>query len=86
MNILTPKEKAKELVDSFRSDSRLRSSGFLVSNEIHSTYHAKRCALNCVNEIHKYRRQVEQEYDEDFYHVYGQEEYYEDVIEEIKKI
>ena len=50
---MTAKEKAKELVEKFRKDARLRSSGFLVANEKHSTYHAKQCALVCVDEIIK---------------------------------
>lgn len=43
-----PKEKAKELVDKFKPHSRIKSSGFLVSNEDTLIKSAKQCALIAV--------------------------------------
>lgn len=54
MEILVAKAKAKELVDSFRKDAKLRSSGFLVANEDTSIYHSKRCALISIQDQIKF--------------------------------
>ena len=69
---MTPREKAKELVDKINSANK------------HLNYsRAKTIALLCVDEIELYRKQIENEYDEDLYHAYGQEEYWVDVRQEV---
>ena len=49
--MMTPQEKAKELIEKFKPHARQLSSGFLVSNEDVIIKSAKQCALLCVNEI-----------------------------------
>ena len=51
---MTPKEKAKELIDKFKKHSRPLSSGFLVMNEDTTILSAKQCALICVDEIQSF--------------------------------
>lgn len=47
---MSPKEKAKELVDTFRKFVKPQSSGFWVSNEDTTIKNAKQCALICIDE------------------------------------
>ena len=71
---MTPKEKAKELMqkaydlDQYNKTTQSR---------------CKQIALLCVDEIELYRKQIEDEYDEDLYHAYGVEEYWQEVRQEI---
>ena len=72
---MTQKEKAIELVQKFNYDNK----HFLM-------YDVRKCALICVDEIELYRKQIEDEYDEDLYHAYGVEEYWQEVKQEIEKL
>ena len=72
------KEKAKQLVESY-----LNKVIELAYAETKSLELAKESALLCISEINLYRKQLEDEYDEDFYHAYGTEEYWLQVEEEI---
>ena len=74
----TPKEKANELIERFVNVD-INLSDFTM-------YHAKKCALICVDEIELYRKQIEKEYNEDLYHAYGTEEYLQEVKQEIEKL
>jgi len=74
---MTPREKAKELVDKFLNEMPKYMQGKLGRET------AKESALICVKEIELYRRQIEREYDEDLYHAYGIEEYWQEVRQEI---
>lgn len=74
---MTPKEKAKQLYDKMEFETKYNSQP--------STVHGmcKKLALVCVDEIELYRKQIEDEYDEDLYHAYGVEEYWQEVRQEI---
>lgn len=72
---MMPKEKAKELVN--------KSMPLARDQDGDNKALAKKIALLCVNEIELYRRQIEEEYDEDLYHAYGVEEYWQEVKREI---
>ena len=73
---MTAKEKAEELVERFLE----------TQSNTEELYDAKQCALICVDEIELYRKQIEDEYDEDLYHAYGVEEYWQEVKKEIEKL
>lgn len=72
------REKAKQLVELY-----LNKIIELAYAETKSLELAKESALLCVSEINLYRKQLEEEYDEDFYHAYETEEYWLQVEEEI---
>jgi len=74
---MTPKEKAKQLYDKMEFETKYNSQP--------STVHGmcKKLALVCVDEIELYRKQIQDEYDEDLYHAYGVEEYWQEVRKEI---
>jgi phosphate starvation-inducible protein PhoH len=72
---MTPKEKAKELVDRFEQHSKAVTYGFNFSGDID---HSVECALICVDEIIESIR-----------HIIGEKlrvEYYLEVEQEIKKL
>ena len=75
---LEPKEKAKQLIQKFELIDREQR----YQDEL-NLFEAKQCALLCVDEIELYRKQIEDEYDEDLYHAYGVEEYWQEVRQEI---
>jgi hypothetical protein len=79
---MTPEEKAKKLLESFENAKSCKMSDY---SKIY-TPTARVCALICVNEIELYRKQIENEYDEDLYHAYGKEEYWNKVKQEINKL
>jgi len=72
---MTPKEKAKDLVK--------KSIPLAHDWEADNKVVALKIALLCVDEIELYRKQIEDEYDEDLYHAYGVEEYWQEVRQEI---
>ena len=78
---MTPKQKAKELVERFKAKVE-----FEIMPESTNMFNAKECALICVDEIEKYRKVLEDEYDEYFYYAYNQEEYWQEVKQEINKL
>ena len=78
---MTAKEKAKDLVNRFF----IEVDSYYVE-DIVSQPKAKQCALVCVDEIELYREQIEDEYNEDLYHAYGVEEYWQEVKQEINKL
>ena len=86
---MTPKEKAKELFDKMdfkhyrKIHSRPKSRGLPISMY---DSQRKQCALLCVKEIKKNIKNLEIEYDEDFYHAYGIENYWSEVELEINKL
>jgi hypothetical protein len=71
---MTPKEKAKEL---------MQKAYDLDQHNKTTQSRCKQIALLCVDEIELYRKQIEDEYDEDLYHAYGVEEYWQEVRQEI---
>jgi hypothetical protein len=71
---MTPKEKAKEL---------MQKAYDLDKHNKTTQSRCKQIALLCVDEIELYRKQIEDEYDEDLYHAYGVEEYWQEVRQEI---
>ena len=71
---MTPKEKAKEL---------MQKAYDLDQHNKTTQSRCKQIALLCVDEIELYRKQIEDEYDDDFYHAYGVEEYWQEVRQEI---
>ena len=71
---MTPKEKAKEL---------MQKAYDLDQHNKTTQSRCKQIALLCVDEIELYRKQIEDEYDEDLYHAYGVEEYWQEVRKEI---
>ena len=71
---MTPKEKAKEL---------MQKAYDLDQHNKTTQSRCKQIALLCVEEIELYRKQIEDEYDEDLYHAYGVEEYWQEVRQEI---
>ena len=71
--MISPKEKAQELIGKFYKYSRQDSSGFLVSNEDMYIKNAKQCAIICVDEI----------LDLDFFSLEGRE-YWEEVRKELE--
>lgn len=77
--MITPKEKAKELIKKFiEIDINTIECGHWMCIE-----GAKYCALISIDELELYRNQIEKEYNEDLYHAYGQEEYWQEVKQEI---
>ena len=76
---MTPKEQAEKLYNTY-----LKFCNEL-SHDKNKTL-AKLMALACVNEIELYRKQIEAEFDEDLYHAYGVEEYWNEVKQEIKQL
>ena len=71
---MTPKEKAKELLQkAYELDRNLRTARHI----------CKLWVLLCIDEIELYRKQIEREYDEDLYHAYEQEEYWQEVRREV---
>ena len=72
---MTPKEKAKEL---------MQKAYDLDQHNKTTQSRCKQIALLCVDEIELYRKQIEDEYDEDLYHAYGVEEYWQEVRQEIR--
>ena len=74
---MTPKEKAKQLYDKMEFETKYNSQ----PTTVHGM--CKKLALVCVDEIELYRKQIEDEYDEDLYHAYGVEEYWQEVRQEI---
>ena len=80
---MTPREKAYQLCNKFYEGSAL---GKTQGEHLEEKGKAKQRALICVDEIELYRKQIEDEYDEDLYHAYGVEEYWQEVKEEIKKL
>lgn len=90
-NNLTAKEKAYELVfHKFLEETyvmRINKEStatwaVLTPEEANET--AKQCALICVDEILTNNKQLDTEYDGDFHSVYGVENYWNEVKEEIK--
>ena len=75
---MKPKEKAKQLVENY-----LKKIIELAYAETKTKELARESALICVDEIELYRKQIEGEYDEDLYHAYGVEEYWQEVKQEI---
>tara|TARA_R110000764_G_scaffold259_1_gene1151 strand:+ start:86 stop:310 length:225 start_codon:yes stop_codon:yes gene_type:complete len=71
---MTPKEKAKEL---------MQKAYDLDQHNKTTQSRCKQIALLCLDEIELYRKQIEDEYDEDLYHAYGVEEYWQEVRQEI---
>lgn len=71
---MTAKEKAKEL---------MQKAYDLDQHNKTTQSRCKQIALLCVDEIELYRKQIEDEYDDDFYHAYGVEEYWQEVRQEI---
>tara|TARA_R110000824_G_scaffold396862_1_gene598937 strand:- start:47 stop:271 length:225 start_codon:yes stop_codon:yes gene_type:complete len=71
---MTPKEKAKEL---------MQKAYDLDQHNKTTQSRCKQIAFLCVDEIELYRKQIEDEYDDDFYHAYGVEEYWQEVRQEI---
>ena len=71
---MTAKEKAKEL---------MQKAYDLDQHNKTTQSRCKQIALLCVDEIELYRKQIEDEYDEDLYHAYGVEEYWQEVRQEI---
>lgn len=78
---MKPELKAKQLVELY-----LNKIIELAYAETKSLELAKESALLCIEEINLYRKQLEKEYDEDFYHYNDYEEYWEKVKESIKLI
>ena len=72
---MTPKEKAKEL---------MQKAYDLDQHNKTTQSRCKQIVLLCVDEIELYRKQIEDEYDEDLYHAYGVEEYWQEVRQEIR--
>ena len=86
---MTPKEKAKELIEQFKDKVNPYIGSGMLSNTFDDDailWQSKKCALIVCDEIDLYRGQIENEYDEDFYHAYRQEEYWEEVKKEIKNL
>lgn len=83
---MEPKDKAKQLIGLFKDKVNPYVGSEMLSN-IHDDeailYQSKRCALICIEEIENYRKIIEHEFDEDLYHAYGVEEYWEQVKVEI---
>lgn len=77
---MTPKQKAKELVNEFLDEMPKYLQGKLGRET------AKKSALICVKNIELYKKQIEREYDEDLYHAYGVEGYWLEVVIEIHKL
>ena len=71
---MTAKEKAKEL---------MQKAYDLDQHNKTTQSRCKQIALLCLDEIELYRKQIEDEYDEDLYHAYGVEEYWQEVRQEI---
>jgi|GEM_PF-1343875 hypothetical protein len=82
--MLTPREKANDLVDQYRMI--LMDEDTDCGNEILCTLIAIKNAHIAVDEIEFYRKQIEDEYDEDLYHAYGQEEYWNQVKKELESL
>jgi len=86
---MKPEEKAKQLVEKFKNHvNPYVGSGMLSNTHDDETilWQSKECALIIVDEIELYRSQLEKEYDEDFYHAYGIEDYWQEVKKEIEKL
>jgi hypothetical protein len=77
--VLTPKEQALELFLHYW-DTDFGGRGFV------GTVEAKNEAHFVVSKIEMYRKQIEEQLDEDLYHVNGVEEYWKEVNIEIRKI
>lgn len=79
--MISPKEKAQELIGKFYKYSRQDSSGFLVSNEDMYIKNAKQCAIICVDEIlNNFGTLVD---GKDHYCAYFTTQFYEEVRKEL---
>jgi hypothetical protein len=81
---LTPKEKAKQLIEDFGNmESTTFHDGYPETTSIESIYLSKKCAKRCVNEILENFGTLTE--GKDHYAAYLTIKYYEEVLEEIEK-
>ena len=84
---MTPEEKARELITLFKHCvPQCEGTGTLEEDIDDHKDASKECALTCVNEILENNSQLQKEYDEDLYTVYGIEGFWLEVKQEIEKL